>query len=80
MLFAGNSTISIYELQIVNYDQANRQLSGADDQQDQQQFSDVVARELIIAKQSNGPVGAVPLTFVKNLTRFENYVDLSTCE
>ncbi|MDR0680100.1 MAG: replicative DNA helicase [Puniceicoccales bacterium] len=59
---------------------ANRQLSGADDQQDQQQFSDVVARELIIAKQRNGPVGAVPLTFVKNLTRFENYVDLSTCE
>jgi replicative DNA helicase len=59
---------------------ANRQLSGTDDQQDQQQFSDVVARELIIAKQRNGPVGAVPLTFVKNLTRFENYVNLSTCE
>jgi replicative DNA helicase len=58
---------------------ASRQSSGTDEQQDQQQFSDVVARELIIAKQRNGPVGAVPLTFVKNLTRFENYVDLSTC-
>jgi replicative DNA helicase len=59
---------------------ANQQSSGADEQQDQRQFSDVVARELIIAKQRNGPVGAVPLTFVKNLTRFENYADLSTCE
>ncbi|MFV0336835.1 MAG: replicative DNA helicase [Chthoniobacterales bacterium] len=28
--------------------------------------------ELIIAKQRNGPVGEVPLTFVKEYTRFEN--------
>ena len=35
--------------------------------------SDVVARDLIIAKQRNGPIGSVPLQFVKNLTRFENY-------
>jgi replicative DNA helicase len=59
---------------------SKQQSSTTDDQQDQQQFSDVVARELIIAKQRNGPVGVVPLTFIKNLTRFENYIDLSTCE
>ncbi|MGE9295346.1 MAG: DnaB-like helicase C-terminal domain-containing protein, partial [Puniceicoccales bacterium] len=35
--------------------------------------SDVVARDLIIAKQRNGPVGTVHLMFTKNLTRFENY-------
>lgn len=35
--------------------------------------SDAVARDLIIAKQRNGPVGTVPLTFTKHLTRFENY-------
>lgn len=29
--------------------------------------------ELIIAKQRNGPVGSVKLTFVKECTRFENY-------
>jgi replicative DNA helicase len=34
---------------------------------------DVVRRDLIIAKQRNGPVGIVPLAFRKNLTRFENY-------
>jgi len=31
------------------------------------------ARDLIIAKQRNGPVGTVPLTFVPEYTRFENY-------
>lgn len=36
--------------------------------------SDAVCRDLIIAMQRNGPVGVVPLTFVKNLTRFENHV------
>jgi replicative DNA helicase len=30
-------------------------------------------RELIIAKQRNGPIGSVPLTFLPDLTRFENY-------
>ena len=34
---------------------------------------DISVRELIIAKQRNGPVGAIPLAFRKNLTRFENY-------
>jgi replicative DNA helicase len=33
----------------------------------------IVVRELIVAKQRNGPTGIVPLTFVKHLTRFENY-------
>jgi replicative DNA helicase len=56
-----------------------QQSASSDEQQEQQQFSDVVVRELVIAKQRNGPVGVVPLTFVKNLTRFENYTDLSTC-
>jgi replicative DNA helicase len=28
--------------------------------------------ELIIAKQRNGPVGEVPLTFLREFTRFEN--------
>jgi replicative DNA helicase len=31
-------------------------------------------RELIIAKQRNGPIGSVPLTFIPDLTRFENFV------
>lgn len=30
-------------------------------------------RELIIAKQRNGPTGEVPLTFIPDFTRFENY-------
>jgi len=29
--------------------------------------------DLIIAKQRNGPVGTVPLTFIREITRFENY-------
>lgn len=33
-------------------------------------------RELIIAKQRNGPVGVVSLTFVKSLTRFENFTEV----
>jgi replicative DNA helicase len=32
-----------------------------------------VLRELIIAKQRNGPVGIIPLVFLKHFTRFENY-------
>jgi replicative DNA helicase len=30
-------------------------------------------RDLIIAKQRNGPTGSVPLTFIPEFTRFENY-------
>ncbi len=35
--------------------------------------ADVVPRDLIIAKQRNGPVGSITLHFIRNLTRFENY-------
>lgn len=31
--------------------------------------------ELIISKQRNGPIGTVPLTFIGQWTRFENYAD-----
>ena len=31
-------------------------------------------RDLIIAKQRNGPTGSVPLTFIPDFTRFENYI------
>lgn len=34
--------------------------------------SNVVPRDLIIAKQRNGPTGSIQLTFNKSLTRFEN--------
>lgn len=34
--------------------------------------SNVVLRDLIVAKQRNGPTGIVPLTFSKSITRFEN--------
>jgi replicative DNA helicase len=30
-------------------------------------------REIIVAKQRNGPIGSVPLTFIPDLTRFENF-------
>jgi len=30
--------------------------------------------EIIIAKQRNGPIGTVPLTFLGQYTRFENYI------
>lgn len=32
-------------------------------------------RDLIIAKQRNGPTGSVPLTFIPEFTRFENHTD-----
>jgi replicative DNA helicase len=31
--------------------------------------------EIIIAKQRNGPVGSVPLTFLADYMRFESYID-----
>ncbi|MBC2596184.1 replicative DNA helicase [Ruficoccus amylovorans] len=34
--------------------------------------AEAVARDLIVAKQRNGPIGTVPLYFIKHLTRFEN--------
>ncbi|MDR0444877.1 MAG: replicative DNA helicase [Puniceicoccales bacterium] len=37
--------------------------------------NDTVIRELIIAKQRNGPVGIIRLAFRKNLTKFDNYTE-----
>ncbi len=38
-------------------------------------FTDDVEKiELIIAKQRNGPVGIVPLSFIRRFTRYENYM------
>ena len=50
-------------------------LSKARDMRDEQETPDQLAvkRELIIAKNRNGPRGEVALTFNKRLTRFENY-------
>ena len=50
-------------------------LSKARDMRDEQETPDQLAvkRELIIAKNRNGPIGEVALTFNKRLTRFENY-------
>ncbi len=50
-------------------------LSKARDAKEEVEQPDQVAvkRELIIAKNRNGPIGEVPLTFNKRLTRFENY-------
>jgi replicative DNA helicase len=50
-------------------------LSKARDQRDTEETPDQLAvkRELIIAKNRNGPIGEVALTFNKRLTRFENY-------
>lgn len=39
-----------------------------------QEPSDTVVRELILAKQRNGPVGTVRLTYCKPYTRFESYI------
>jgi replicative DNA helicase len=44
-----------------------------DDDKNQETGCDLVDRELIIAKQRNGPTGNVLLKFNKSLTRFENY-------
>ncbi|MDR2812741.1 MAG: replicative DNA helicase [Puniceicoccales bacterium] len=44
-----------------------------DSNDDQEVALDVVSRDLIIAKQRNGPTGIVHLAFRKSLTRFENY-------
>ncbi|MDR2371856.1 MAG: replicative DNA helicase [Puniceicoccales bacterium] len=44
-----------------------------DSDDNQEVLLDIVPRDLIIAKQRNGPVGVVRLAFRKSLTRFENY-------
>lgn len=44
-----------------------------DSEDDEDAGSNVVLRELIVAKQRNGPVGAITVTFTRSLTRYENY-------
>ncbi|MDR1590416.1 MAG: replicative DNA helicase [Puniceicoccales bacterium] len=44
-----------------------------DSDDNQEVLLDIIPRDLIIAKQRNGPIGIVPLAFRKSLTRFENY-------
>lgn len=46
-----------------------------DSEEEKEVFLDLVPRDLIIAKQRNGPIGIVPLAFRKSLTRFENYAE-----
>ena len=42
-------------------------------EEDEEAKSDLAGKaELIIAKQRNGPIGEIPLTFIKEYTRFEN--------
>lgn len=40
---------------------------------EEEMASNIVLRDLIVAKQRNGPMGIVPLTFNKRLTQFENW-------
>lgn len=44
-----------------------------DSNEEQGAEGEVVLRDLIIAKQRNGPIGLIPLVFNKRYTRFENY-------
>ncbi len=53
----------------------SRQILSDKDDKDAQIDGDVVIRDLVVAKHRNGPVGVIPLTFVRSLTRFENYID-----
>lgn len=53
----------------------SKQVISDDDNKDVHMDGDVVIRDLVIAKHRNGPIGVVPLTFIRSLTRFENYVD-----
>ena len=47
----------------------------SDQDEDTQPVSDIKEMELIIAKQRNGPIGDIRLTFIPELTRFENFTN-----
>ena len=49
-----------------------------DDYYNKEQSKEPGVAEIIIAKQRNGPVGTVKLTFLKSMTRFENLAPGST--
>jgi replicative DNA helicase len=57
-----------------------KQISASDKDADNDFDGDTVVRDLVVAKHRNGPIGVVQLVFVRNLTRFENYVDENICE
>jgi replicative DNA helicase len=52
----------------------------ADDHDDAEFNSDTVVRDLIVAKNRNGPIGVVRLAFIRSLTKFENYISEKVCE
>ena len=43
--------------------------------EDKERTAPVVMRDLILAKQRNGPIGVVPLIYNKRIARFENYTE-----
>ncbi|MDR1433378.1 MAG: replicative DNA helicase [Puniceicoccales bacterium] len=52
-----------------------KQIISDEEDEESKTFGDTIIRDLIIAKHRNGPIGVVPLAFVRGLTRFENYID-----
>ena len=52
----------------------------SDEEAELSDSSNDVLRELIVAKQRNGPVGTVPLLFNRSLTKFGNYRDYGSAK
>jgi replicative DNA helicase len=51
------------------------------DKEDDHYFEvNTIVCDLSIAKHRNGPIGIVPLVFIRNLTRFESYINENICE
>jgi replicative DNA helicase len=57
-----------------------KQINPSDREDGDNLEGDTVVRDLVIAKHRNGPIGVVPLIFIRNLTRFESFVDENICE
>lgn len=49
----------------------------SDDQEENQRSEDIEKIGMILAKQRNGPTGAIDLAFLRKFTRFANYTDES---
>jgi replicative DNA helicase len=58
----------------------SKQINSTDKDSDTNFDGDTVMRDLVIAKHRNGPIGVIPLVFVRSLTRFESYIDENICE
>jgi replicative DNA helicase len=54
-----------------------RESKNKDGEDDSSQFEDTISVKLFIAKQRNGPIGEVGLTFLKSFTRFESAAKVS---